>query len=432
MQRLRANDLLLHSAIVFGGVVVSNAFSYVFYMLIGRRAGVVTYGEVTSVASALLVLGAPATVGQLIVARLSASLDAVGDRASLRRFGDVITLGTAIAAFVAVVVLFIARDPIARFFSLSGPGPVVAGACALAFLLIAYVQRGVLQGAHLFAPLSVSLSIEAVVKVVLGVALVAPFGATGALAGVAAGLACAAAYNIAVFHVRFGSGRARIPHDRATVMRVVGGVGLGQLTITVLTFYDVPVVKHAFDPHAAGLYAAAALVGRAVIGACAFIPIVLLPKATARAASGASALPLLLAGAGTALAVTAVAVLACVLAPGFVVTTIAGRAFAQAAPYVLLYVVAAGMLSTASVVAAYNFGLHRYGFVPATAVVACAEIITVCAWHPSIPAVIVMLAIGHACVLATTFVRVASRARTVASDQGGAELEPLPAPEPIG
>ena len=57
--RLRNSELVRHSAIVFGGVVLANVLNYLYYMLIGRRAGVVAYGVVSSLTSALLVLAAP-------------------------------------------------------------------------------------------------------------------------------------------------------------------------------------------------------------------------------------------------------------------------------------------------------------------------------------------------------------------------------------
>jgi O-antigen/teichoic acid export membrane protein len=428
--RLRRNDILFHGAIVFGGVVVANVFNYLFYMLIGRRAGVVVYGEVTSLLSALLVVGAPATVGQLIFARVAAGLDATGDKASLRRLGDVATIRTAAAGLVLVVLVVLAREPIARFFNLNETAPVVATGFALAMFFVTYVQRGVLQGAHLFHNFSASLALESIIKVVLGVSLVGRFGATGALAGVAASLVVAAAYNLFCFHRRFGSGRARIPIERQALLRIVSGVGLGQLTLTILTFYDVPLVKHAFDARSAGMYAAAALVGRAVIGACVFVPTIVLPKASARLAAGRSALPLLLAAVGIALSVVVVAVAAGAIAPAFVVTTIAGQAFAAAAPLVVLYAVASGALSLATVVAAYNFGLHRYDFVVPAFAAACAEITTLALWHPSLQAVVGVLAVGHTAVLAATLYRLAGRP----SEQPEAveEPEPITAAEPIG
>jgi O-antigen/teichoic acid export membrane protein len=429
--RLRKSDVLLHAAIVFGGVVVANVFNYLFYMLIGRRAGVVAYGEVTSLASALLVIGAPANVGQLIVARLAAGLDAHGDKASLRRLGDVVTMSTSGAAAVVFVLVVLLRGPIATFFNLSETAPVVAAGATLAALLVAYVQRGVLQGAHLFEDFSYSLALETVTKLVLGVAFVVPFGATGALAGVAAGLVLAASFNFFSFHRRFGGGRAKVPFDRATLTRIVSGVGLGQLTLTVLTYYDVPLVKHAFDARTAGLYAAAALAGRAVIGACMFVPTIILPKANARAAAGRSTLPLLFAALGLGATVVAVAVFASALAPRFVVTTIAGRPFGDAAPLVLLYVLASSALSLAYIVASYNFGLQRYEFVIPASAVACAEIVTLALWHPSLHAIVGVLATGHACVFAATLYRSGARvpAGALAPDQAE---DPIGTAEPIG
>jgi O-antigen/teichoic acid export membrane protein len=414
-ERLRRDDLLFHSAIVFGGVAGANVFNYLYYMLVGRIAGVVAYGEVTALASAMLVVGAPANVGQLIVARLAAGLDARGDRAALRRLGDLVTLSTALAGIAIFAIGLLARDPIARFFNLSESAPVVAATATLAIFLVAYVQRGVLQGAHLFQAFSISTLLESVVKVAIGVALIGRFGATGAIAGIGIAVLIAACYNVAVFHWRFGTGSARIPFDRPTVLRIVGGVGLGQLTLTVLTFYDVPLVKHAFDARSAGLYAAAALAGRAVVAACAFVPTIVLPKANARAEAGRSTMPLLLAATGIAATLVAIAAAVSVFAPEFAVTAIAGSSFGDAAPLVLPYVLASGALALAIVIASYNFGLHRYAFVVPTVVIAFAEILTLLLWHPTLRAVVIVLAVGHLCVLLATLYRVAdpvSRSQT--------------------
>jgi O-antigen/teichoic acid export membrane protein len=428
--RLRGSEMVRHGAIVFGGFVVFNVLNYLFYMLIGRRAGVVVYGEVTSLASALLVLAAPAIVLQLIVARLAADLHAAGDTAALRRLSDVVTVWTLGAGVAVLALSVLARDPIARFFNLAEGAPVIASGAALAAFLTTYAQRGVLQGAHLFEAFSVSLVVEVVAKLGLGVALVGPFGPAGALSGYAIGLALSALYNLFALRRNFGAGRASIAFDRTTIVRIITGVGLGQLTLTVLTFYDMPLAKHVFDARSAGLYAAATVVGRAVIGACAFVPTIVLPKATARVAAGRSPLPLLVAAVAISAAVGGIAVLICALAPRFVVTTIAGGAFGDAAPLVLPYVVASGALSVASVVAAYNFGLHRYDFVVPAFAAAVAEIAVLVLWHPTPAAMIGVLAVGHSCILLATLYGVTGRApHDAAAD---ADPEPLTAAEPIG
>jgi len=402
--RLRNSELARHGAIVLGGVVVGSVFNYLFYVLISRRTSVETYGVVTSLISALLVLAAPATVVQLITARLAADLEARGDIAALRKLADGTTIWTSAVAAIFVVAGILARGAIAAFFNLTSTGPVVIAAIAFGFLAVVIAQRGVLQGAHRFGDYSASLAIDGVVKLV-GVPLVTALGASGGLIGVGASQMAAFVYAQYAFRTRFGPNRARLALDRKLIARVVSHVGLGQITFTVLTFYDVPLIKHEFDAHSAGLYAAASLVGRALVAVLSFVPIIVMPKATSRVAAGQSPLPLLGGALGLAGAIVVVALLAGGLAPRTVVTLLAGHAFAAAAPIVLPYLIASGALSLANVVAAYKMGLHRYDFVIPALTVAVIEVGVFASWHPTLAAAVTVLLAGHIAILCTTLFR---------------------------
>ena len=415
--RIRRSDFLRHASIVFCGVVVANVFNYLYYMVAGRIGGVVVYGEITALASAMLVLAAPANVAQLIVAKMAADLEPAGDRAALRRLSDTVTRVAVIAGAAVMAIAFLCRVPIAAYFNIGESGPILAAALSLAAYLVTYTQRGVLQGSHLFADFSISLAIESVFRVVLGVLLIFRFGATGALLGNAIGMALAGIYNAVMFRRRFGPSEPSGALDRTVLASVVTGVGFGQLTLTVLTYYDVALAKHVFDARSAGLYAAAALVGRALMSAVSFIPILVLPKASARDAAGRSPLPVLgLSVAGASL-VGVVAIALCFAAPAFIVTAIAGSAFHEAAPFVLLYVAASTALALANVVASYNFGRHQYAFVAPMSAVAVAEVATLLLWHPTLTSFVGVLAAGHACVLLSSFYRVTA-ARRVPADTG--------------
>jgi O-antigen/teichoic acid export membrane protein len=167
----------------------------------------------------------------------------------------------------------------------------------------------------------------------------------------------------------------------------------------------VPLIKHSFDARSAGLYAAAALVGRALIAALLFVPTLLMPKATSRAAAGKSPLPLLISALGLSAVVVAAAILAGIIAPRAVVTLLAGRAFGDAAPIVLPYLIASGTLALANVVAAYKMGLHRYDFVIPAVVIAGIEVAVFAAWHPTLIAAVTVLLVGHTLVLCSTLFR---------------------------
>ena len=405
IDRLLKNEFVRHGAMVFAGVVLANVLNYLYYMLVGRAGGVEIYGVVTSLTSVLLVVSAPAIVGQLIVARLAGELQARGDIAALLRLGDIATWWTGGAAFVFASIAFALRAQLATFFNLTTSTPIVIAAVSFVFMTVVFAQRGVFQGSQRFGDLSTSLAIDSSLKVAVGVPLVGALGSSGALLGVLASQVVAAGYALGAFRVRFGTVRAALALDRALIVRVVSHVGLGQLTFTVLMFYDVPLIKHAFDARSAGLYAAAALVGRAVIAAIAFVPTLVMPKATARAAEGASPLPLLGAALGIAGIIVAVALVAVLAAPQFVVTLIAGRAFGAAAPLVLPYVAASSALSLANVIAAYKMGLHQYNFVIPALVTATAEVAAFSLWHPTLLAAIVVLLIGHVAILCSTLVQ---------------------------
>jgi len=413
IERIRKSELALHGAIVFGGVALANILAYLFYMLIGRLGGVVTYGVVASLLSAVLVLSAPAIVVQLIVARLAADLAARRDLAALRKLSDIATLWTSGVATVLVAIALIARNAVAAFFNLTDSTPIVICALSFAFLTVVFAQRGIFQGSQRFGDLSASVTIDGATKVVVGVPLVTVLGASGALIGVLASQILAFAYSMIAFRARFGTVRAPLALDRRLIRRVVSHVGLGQLTFTVLMFYDVPLIKHAFDARSAGLYASAALVGRALLAATSFVPTLVMPKATSRVAAGRSPLPLLGAAVAIAALAVAVALLAGLVVPRLLVTLLAGRAFGDAAPLVLPYLVASSALSLAIVVGSYKMGLHRYDFVVPALVVAIIEIIAFASWHPTLLAAITDLLVGHLGVLCTTLLRLNAPANVI-------------------
>ena len=404
--RLRANEFVRHGSLVLGGVLLSNVFNYLYYMLIGRVVGVEAYGVVVALVSTLLVVSAPASVAQIVVARIAADLESAAGRPALRRLARLATERAAAFGIVLAILAALARNPLNAYFHISDPFAVVLTAVAIGLYAVTTVQRGVLQGAHRFGDFSASLTVESGTKVAIGIALALRFGADGALAGLVLGIALSLVYNAWTFRRVFGPPTAGMTLPRGLVSRVIAGVAAGQITITILSFYDAPVIKHVFDAHAAGLYAAAALVGRAVLSAIIFVPTIIMPKATARINAGLSPVPLLGAALAVAGGMVAAALAITAVAPAFVVGTLAGHAFRDAAPLVMPYALAAGLLSLANVTIAYKIGLHRYDFIVPVIAAALVEIVTVCSWHPTALAVVYTLAAGHGLVFFATLWRI--------------------------
>jgi len=408
--RLKQNDLLLHGAIVFIGLGVANVFNYLYYMLAGRVLGVEAYGELTSLTSALLTLAAPANVAQIIVARLTADLSASNNHSALARLSRATMSITWTVTLLVVAAGVLFRDPVAAFFH-STPLPVITTTAALGAYLVITVQRGILQGSHRFGALSASYVIEGLVRLGVGIPLAVSHGALGGLVGAAIGGVACLAYNLWALRSVARRTGGPIGFDLKRIMHITAHIGLAQFTLTALAFYDVALVRHVFDARSAGLYAAAALVGRAMSGMLQFVPTVIMPKATARTSTGASALPLLGIGVGLSAALAGLVALIAGLAPGELAAVFAGNAFRDAAPLVLPYVLAAAALGIANVVAAYQIGLHRYWFVVPSTVIATVEVTINASWHPSTLIFVAVLLGGHVAFLASTFIGVSGRQR---------------------
>lgn len=395
IRRALASDLVLHGAIVFIGLIVANVLNYLYYVVSGRILGVEGYGELTSLTSAVLTLAAPANVAQIVVARFIAGFAAAGDLHAKERLTRSVVRASLMLALLVAIVGTILSKPIAGFFHVASFWPIVVSAASLGMYAVITVQRGVLQGASRFGELSTSYCVESVLRLVVGAMLAVWYGPLGALLGLLVGVIGCFYYDEWALRAHHEGATERAAAGRERTGSIAWRIGVAQLMLTVLSFYDVVLVRHLFGARDAGLYAAAALVGRVMLGLLAFVPMLVMPKTTARASVGASGIPLFVGAMAIAAAIAAVGSLAALAAPRMVVELFAGRAFGDAAPVVPLYVMASAALGLANVAAAYQFGLHRYAFVLPVTVVACAEVFVIAFWHPSIATVVATLLAGH-------------------------------------
>jgi O-antigen/teichoic acid export membrane protein len=424
--KLRKNDFLHHGAIVFAGLMLANVFHYLWYFEVSRLVGVAGYAIVTSLFAAVLICALPGAIAQTVVAKMAADLHATGDRAKLRALANRLGLIGIGAGALAFVLTLLFRGAIADYLHIADMRLVVASGIALMLTLALYFQRGIYQGAQEFATFTISNVIEAVGKAVLGAALpLAGFGALGALAGLDIALGVSLVYTVARFS-KFGAPAASLVLPWGRIIRTSSSIALSVSAISVMALFDVILVKHYFPAEIAGLYSAASLAGRALFTVLAFVPTVIMPKASARVAAGLSPRPLLAQAGLLVLVIGGTALALFGLAPRFVIAVIAGKLYLDAAPLVFIYGCALVMLAAANIAAMYKIGLHRFDFTVPIVAVMIGEIVAVSLRHGSLAIVIQTLIIGHALALAVTLYRITAR-----EPQAAQETNPQPVLETI-
>lgn len=380
-----------------------NACNYLFHLLNSRQLGVDGYGVLASLIALLSLALAPSTIIQLVVAKTAAELHAVDDEPRLRRLA-VVVVRLAFVSFIAICVVGAAFErPLAAFLNVHDVATVLLTIAAIAATLVLPGARGVFQGLHDFRALALSTSLESIGRLAFGVGLVSlGLGVRGAVAGVAVGAAFSIAYTLLAIR-RYSVGEsARLRLDLSRLIQTVGGTTVATISISVLSFADMLLVKHLFDPRQAGLYSALSLIGKIFLFAVSFLPTVLLPSAVKRASSGQDPRPLLLQAGVLAVAVSGCGTLACALDPEFVVRVVAGSAFIGAAPLLLPYASAMAMLGLANAAIVYKIGLHQFDFVGLVSLIAVAELTCFALFHVSLGSIVRTVLIGHTCVLLST------------------------------
>ena len=409
IERLRKNDFLRHGAVVFAGLMLANVFHYLWYFEVSRLVGVAGYAVVTSLFAAVTICSLPGLIVQTAIAKVSADLHAANDLPHLRKLANRVTLGALGGGVFALALTLLFCNVIADYLHIADLRLIVASGVALMLTLILVVQRGIYSGAQRFGTFTLSNVIEAVGKALLGAVLpLAGFGALGALVGLDIALALAFVYTTWQF-VQFGAPAAALVLAWRRILATSSNIALSVSAITVMTLFDVILVKHYFPAEIAGLYSASSLAGRALFTVLAFVPTIIMPKAAERLAARRSPRSLLAQAGVLVLLIGGTALAVFAFAPRLVIAIIAGKAYLDAAPLVFSYGCALVMLASANIAAMYKIGLHRFDFtVPLIAVMA-GEIVAVSFHHASLAAVIQTLVIGHGMALAVTLFRITAR-----------------------
>ena len=291
------------------------------------------------------------------------------------------------AALVALGLLF--ATPLQEGLNVESRSTVVAGVSVIFFAVVAAGLYGVLQGLLRFNALGATYTISGLARPVLVVpALLLGFGAAGALTVNTIAGACAVFLAAIALRAlwRAGDQTPAPSFDRLEV----GVMLVGSLAFASLTNADILLAAYFLPADVAGVYAAAALVGKAVLFLPAAIVTVLLPKAVVRKAAGLSPHKILLASAAVTLIVTLGATVLLALVPESLLVWAFGGDFRDATSLLGWFGLAMTAAALVNVYLSVYFAERNVRFPLLVLAAAVAQLIAVAAWHPSALSIVVV------------------------------------------
>ncbi len=411
-QHLAASDFLRHSAVVFAASMLINMLGYAFHFAISRRVGVVAYGALSALNAGYMIALAVAGIATTIVVKYAAELRTQPDAAArLTAFVRRVAGLCAVASCACIAGGLLALRPIAAFLHVSDLHAVAFTIVIVGLTLSGSPLRAVFQGVEAFITFSWLALLESLVKACAGISLVyAGFGLAGAFGGWLGGTALSLVITAVVLARHFHAPQqVPLALDARRLIGTTANVAAATMLLGIIGYVDVLLVKHYVDPTTAGLYGALALSGKILLFLVAFVPTIVLPKATRLALGGRSSLPVLVQAGVVTVGMSVVGLCVYAIVPSAIVTTLAGRSFAGAAPYVFSYGVAMVLLAMLNVVVVYKIGIHRFDFIVPLGIVAVGEIVGIAFHHRTVGDVITVLIGVNAFALVASLFRVNAR-----------------------
>ncbi|MDQ2991771.1 MAG: oligosaccharide flippase family protein [Candidatus Eremiobacteraeota bacterium] len=397
MARLRSNTFLRQGALVFAGSMFVNAAGFVFHMIASRTLGPAGYGTLYALLAAMALASGPAVIAMPVISRFAAEFRARDDRAHLRgltvglgRVGIVLALALVLAAGLASV-------PLGAF--LHAPAwSIPLAALLMVATLASAAYRALAQGLHDFEGYAISAFVEGVTKIVATLAFAAiGWQLFGALGGFVVGSAAGTVLIVTRVLARtMQAPEEPVRYDWRRIAYATAGSAALAVGASLFGNVDVVIVKHAFDATQAGIYSAASLGGKIVLFGVGFVPAVLLPQATDRNARGERTSGVLFASCGVVLGLGGLALLVFHFFGPLLVRVLVGPAFAV--PNALLIWYGAAMLCVAliSALGSYGIAVHRLAFGWSVVAGSAGTWIALAVYHPSLDAVVHVLAGGAA------------------------------------
>ena len=379
--------------------VVGGIFGYAYQVVMGRMLTPAEYGLFGAAIAVISLLSAPLSTLMMILSRRVSEYRAVDNFDVLKRSYFSVNFRVAIVALIGIAVLTLFHRELADYLKAPSSAVVYVLAGVVLISVFPVINNAYLQGLQNFKWFALSGGVAHPLKLVFSAALIAMgLGVEGALAGIAMSL-------LVAWMITYAPLRAQLSHATGSIAdvhrmdfswRSAVPVLIANVAFTAMTQLDMVLVNHYFPPVEAGLYAAASVLGKAVMYLPAGIALALFPLIAEKHARDES---------GAALFVQAVVLTAglCLIGALFyliwgreIVALFYGQAYVEAGEVLRYFGFA--MLPMALVMVAEYFLIAKgkVMFAYLFMIAAPVEVLAIAYFHDSLLQVVLVLGMGGA------------------------------------
>lgn len=363
---LMRHELVSGSFFVLVGGAVASFFTYLFHLITGRFLGPEQYGVVAVLLSFSYIVGFPSAIISTAAVRKIASFSAKEDYSSALGFVIFLLKRTLLFVCLTIVLFFLMKEPIASFLRIEHSFLVFLLGVSLAIGLLTVISTSVLQGFLRFKSLAFLNLFSAGIRD--GIAFVAVLMGAG-IFGIMWTLVVSAVFGffLSLYFLRdILSVKPKTYHYGKESYSSLIWIAIPLVGLSLIMNADVVLVKHFFNAHDAGLYAALSNMGKIILFASSPVISVLFPLAVKKRTGGFSSYRDLLLASVFIVVISLPFFLLYLLLPGFSVNLFYGGLYLSISPYLWRMAVYFVLFNLSSLLVSYCIALRHRGilFVP--------------------------------------------------------------------
>jgi len=347
----------------------SNVFNYLFQLVVGRALMPEEYGKFNALNSTAVILSAPVAVLPLVFSRQTIKLAHI----SLAKVKTLLSKGLQVMVLVATgtfLVGTLAIPWIKDFLHITTNLPIYIMLAYLSLSLISPLPLGVLQGLHRFLPFGLGISSISLVRFLAGMLLVVVlgWGVNGAL--LSGGIGMCVGITISIWATRdilMQPGESLLDNTFKEMRTYSLPVFCSVTMLMAVGNLDIVLVRHYCSPEEAGMYSAAAVIGRIALYLPMALVAVLFPEVVKSKEDGREDNHLVWITLGLTALFGGGFALFCYFFPEFTINILFGEKYLSSVPLLQIISMAMALLSMANVLFIYQLAHSNFRFLWAQA-----------------------------------------------------------------
>ena len=393
---LNLNAALVKSSTwLFAGGIASGIIGYLFQIIMGRMLSLEEYGLFSALIALTVVMRAPLGTFTMLISRKVSGYrvsQKIGDLTHL--FFIVNIKGFLVASSLILFVLFFI-DNIKIFLKVEDSEYIYLIAVLILLSFPEAINNAYLQGLQYFKWLSATYAMGSTLRTIVAVVLVwFGLGVSGALYGIIIATVIMFIFIYRILKPQLHSGK-NSPHSNAHyILKSALPVLFANSVFILMTQLDMILVKYYFTEQEAGLYAAASILGKAVMYLPGSIAIALFPMVAENHVDGKSSINLLMQSVITTVLLCSVGALLYYFMGDFIISFLYGRDYQEAGKILKYYGFAILPMALVLVAEYYLIAMGQVLFAYLFAVIAPLQLLAIYLFHDELLHIVIIMGIS--------------------------------------